>query len=286
MNKLRQMSIFAHIVDEGSISAAADKLSLSKSVVSQHLKSLETDLGTVLLKRTTRRQLLTEVGKAFYHECQKLNAIADFAWKKVGDSQLEPQGKIRITAPNVLMDSIISPIIAKLMVKYPKLKPELISDDQYVDLMEQDIDLAIRVGYSKDSNLKQRRVGGFRDILCGNKPLSKEEILALPYIANQWQGHSIEHIFTSDNGDTFTLRKDVGCRVNSFYSCFSMISAGAGIGLIPDFYLEQKIQTVIELLPGMRLPENPVFALTPYHDSLPISVSLCIEEIRKRLKTQ
>jgi DNA-binding transcriptional LysR family regulator len=287
MNKLRRMSVFAHIVEEGSISGAADKLELSKSVVSQHLKSLESDLGVVLLKRTTRRQNLTEVGKAFYLECQKLNSIAELAWIKASGAQVEPQGRIRITAPNALMDLVILPVLAELMLQYPKLQPELMSDDEHVNLMEHDIDLAIRVGYSDNSNFKQRRVGSFRDVLCGKSDASVEEIEKLPYIANRWQGRHIEHSFVSKQGkDNFTLRKQAKCRVNSIHSCLSLIKSGAGIGLIPDFYYASVKDDVTKLIPDMQLPENPVFALMPYHEKPPISVSLCIDEIRKRLGQQ
>lgn len=286
MNKLRQMSIFARIVEEGSISSAADKLELSKSVVSQHLKSLELELGAVLLKRTTRRQNLTEVGKAFYLECQKLNSIAELAWNRASGAQIEPQGKIRITAPNAIMELVILPVIAKLMQQYPKLRPELLSEDEYVNLMEHDIDLAIRVGHSDNSNLKQRRIGSFRDVLCGKSETSKGEIERLPYIANRWQGKVIEHAFTSTQGESFTLIREAKCRVNSVHSCFSLIKSGAGIGLIPDFYYESVKDEVVRLLPDMQLPRNPVFALTPYHETPPIAISLCIDEIEKNLYYQ
>ena len=277
------MSVFAHIVDEGSISGAADKLALSKSVVSQHLKALEKELGAVLLKRTTRRQVLTTIGKTFYLECQKLNSIAESAWNHASGAQQEPQGKIRITAPNALMDFVVSPVLASLMLQYPKLKPELISDDECVNLMEHDIDLAIRVGHSESSNLKQKRIGSFRDVLCGQSHATQTEIEQLPYIANRWQGKTIEHTFLSDLGEAFTLKKEVNCRVNSIHSCMSLIKSGAGIGLIPDFYYESEQEEVVRLLPKMKLPENPVFALTPFQESPPLSVTLCIKEIKKRL---
>lgn len=88
MHKLRQMSIFAHIVEQGSVSAAALKLDLSKSVVSQHLKRLEEELGASLLKRTTRRQVLTPMGERFYLSCKDLNNLADSAWESA-QSELE-----------------------------------------------------------------------------------------------------------------------------------------------------------------------------------------------------
>lgn len=154
MNRLRQMSIFAHIVEQGSVSTAADKLELSKSVVSQHLKMLEQELGITLLKRTTRRQSLTEIGEQFYQSCKNINLIADTAWDNTRQHQTEPSGRIRITAPHALMDTLIAPVIADLIKLYPKLRPELINDDQRLDFMQHDIDLAIRVGHSPDSTLK------------------------------------------------------------------------------------------------------------------------------------
>ena len=102
MSRLRQMSVFAHIIEAGSITAAADSLKISKSVVSQHLKSLETELGVPLLKRTTRRQTLTAAGERFYEQCRRLNDVADTAWTEAQETLQEPQGKVRITAPNAL----------------------------------------------------------------------------------------------------------------------------------------------------------------------------------------
>ncbi len=284
MNHLRQMSLFAYVVEAGSISGAAEKLNLSKSVVSQHLKALEKELGTVLIKRTTRRQILTNIGEQFYFDCQKINAIANSAWDSALLSQAEPQGRIRITAPHALMDVLISPIMAELMLKYPKLKPELISDDQYVNLIDRDIDLAIRVGFSEDSSLKQKRIGVFRDVLCGATYIQDNNIEQQPYIANQWQGKMIKHRFKSNQGEVYQLQKQASCLTNSLHSCISLISAGAGIGIIPDFYFKQFKGKLKRLLPSMNLPENPVFALTPFYENPPPAVILCIEAINNQLK--
>ena len=109
MNQLRDMSIFAHIVEQGSITAAAEFLQLSKSVVSHSLKSLEEELGVALLKRTTRRQTLTAAGEVFLERCRELNSIADEAWQQARNTLEIPQGHVRITAPNALMGSLIAP---------------------------------------------------------------------------------------------------------------------------------------------------------------------------------
>ncbi|MBY7732108.1 LysR family transcriptional regulator [Vibrio splendidus] len=283
MNRLRQMSVFAHIVEEGSVSRAADKLDLSKSVVSQHLKALEKELDVCLLKRTTRRQNLTEMGERFYIKCKDLNLIAESAWDLAQDFQLDPQGRIRITAPHALMDSLVAPVVAELMQKYPRLKPELISDDRHLDFMEHDIDLAVRVGRSKDSNLKQKRLGSFRDVLCGTRDMKLKDIQDQAYIGNSWQGKRISHEFSNPAGESFVFAKEVNCSTNSFHSCLSMIRSGAGIGVIPDFYLTQLIPDVINLIPDMDLPMNTIYALNPFLTNTPIAVTHCIAALQAKL---
>lgn len=284
MNKLKQMSIFAHIVEQGSVSAAAEKLELSKSVVSQHLKILEQELGASLLKRTTRRQILTSMGERFYLSCKDINVIADSAWDMAKAELEEPQGRIRITAPNALMDLLVAPVIAELMKQYPKLEPELIGDDQHLDFMEHDIDLAVRVGSSRDSNLKQKRLGEFKDVLCGVESMRDSELTSIPYIANSWQGKQVTHSFTSNSEQDFVYQQQVSCTTNSFHSCLALIKSGVGIGVIPDFYLHQLSDEVVDVIPNFQLPTNTVYALTPFAANTPIAIKLCVQALEDRLK--
>lgn len=286
MHKLRQMSIFAHIVEEGSVSGAAAKLDLSKSVVSQHLKALEKELGVSLIKRTTRRQSLTETGQRFYVSCKDINMIAHTAWDTVQAECEEPQGRLRITAPNALMDLLVVPVISDLMRQYPKLRPELISDDKHLDFMEHDIDLAVRVGSSRDSNIKQRRLGEFRDVLCGTMSQYGQDIHQLPYIANSWQGKSVSHHFTQPSGEEIVLHPQITCRANSFHSCIALIKSGVGVGVIPDFYLNQLAPEVVNLTPNAQLPANTVYALNPFTANTPISVTRCIEALQNQFKVK
>ncbi|WP_117232998.1 LysR family transcriptional regulator [Vibrio maerlii] len=281
MNRLRQMSIFAHVVEQGSISAAADYLDLSKSVVSQHLKTLENELGVVLLKRTTRKQVLTPTGAAFYQKCRAMNSVVDSAWSEAQDALQQPSGRVRITAPNALMETLVTPAMANILQSYPKLLPEIISSDEQLDFYEHDIDLAIRVGTSKDSNLKQRRLGAFKDVLCANATVKRAEIL--PYIANAWQGKHIVHLFNSENGDQKQFEAEARCVTNSFHSCLSLIQSGVGMGLVPDFYLNRVGSSLQPVFPGYHLPSNPVYALTPFNNHIPLSVEVCIQVIETQL---
>ncbi|WP_136680881.1 LysR family transcriptional regulator [Neptunomonas sp. XY-337] len=286
MNRSRQMSIFTHIVEQGSISAAADHLELSKSVVSQHLKTLESELGTTLLIRTTRRQHLTDVGQLFYQRCREMNEVIDSAWDLVRSYQVEPQGRVTITAPDALMNALVAPAIAAAMSRYPKLRAELISSDEQLSLSADTIDLAIRVGSSAASTLKQRRIGSFRDQLCATPALAAAGISENTlYIANRWQGDNIEHHLQPQelSAAAISFKPRNLCRVNSLNTAVAMISSGGSIGLVPDFLVRQ-LNTLVPLFPDHQLVENPVYALHPYNSQVPRSVAACLAAIEDTLE--
>jgi len=282
MNNLRHMSVFARIVESGSISAAAEALNLSKSVVSQHLKTLEADLGVPLLKRTTRRQTLTPAGETFYAKCRQLNQLAQDAWEEAQRTQSEPSGKIRITAPHALMSELVAPALAPILLRWPRLKLELQASDEQLDLMAENIDLAIRVGTSSASNLKQRRLGEFRDQLCG----TADAVAATRpgYIANHWQEVQIRHRLThTDSGEVKVFEADTLCRTDSLHSCRALLEAGAGVGILPDFIFRQ-CSTLVPFWPGYQLPPNPIYALHPFRQNLPRGVEVCLEAIEIALQ--
>ncbi len=289
MNPLRQMSLFARVVEAGSISAAADQLELSKSVISQHLKLLEQELGVVLLKRTTRRQYLTEEGQIFYQRCRELNQVAEEAWSEVKNSHETLSGRVRLTAPDALMSPVIAPLIAELIKQYPELRPELIASDEQLDLMQQNIDLAIRVGHSPASQLRQRRIGQFKDVLCAAPSFLADKqdsaLEDLPYIANSWQGVEINHRLKSDKGETKELNYRPTCRASSLHLCRTLLESGTGIGILPDFIFQHSQQQglLVEVLPDYSLPEIPVYALHSFQGKAPKTVELLIEKISTAL---
>ena len=285
MNQLRNMSLFARVVEAGSISAAAEQLDLSKSVVSQHLKLLEQELGTVLLKRTTRRQHLTQAGEDFYQRCRELNQIVDLAWSEAQQQNESLSGRIRITAPDALMGSLVAPIVATLLTENPELQPELITSDQQLDLMSEQIDLAIRVGESPSSQLRQKRIGSFRDILCISPRWKDHPLEQIPYVANTWQGRKIHHQLKNANGESLNLDYQASSRANTLSTCQILLKAGAGIGLLPDFIFE-KSATYNELLPAKpdyQLPEVNVYALHSFQGKAPKAVEILTAEIGKKL---
>lgn len=296
---LRHMIVFYHIVDTGSVSAAADRLNLSKSVISQQLKDLETELGVTLLNRNTRKQALTSAGESFFHECLKINQIATNAWSNVSQVCDTASGSIRITAPNAFIDFLVAPAMSKLLKQHPDMVPELLGNDQRVDLVENQIDLAIRVGALPSSDYKQRRIGSFRDVLCGSPEFIKtnkvrDQIhfcdgstpLNINYIANTWQGKKIQHTLVHDQtGDLINVSFTSNRICNSLPTVLSLLKSGCGLAFIPDFIFEQHKHELIEAFPGYRSDSVPIFALYPHSGQPPKAVKVSIEAIKEEAES-
>lgn len=284
MNKHKQMLIFKTIVDSGSISKAAERLELSKSVLSNHLKHLENELNVDLLKRTTRRQSLTLAGEQFYQHCVALNDVMSRAWEDIHQLQHQPQGKVSVTAPVALMDSIVIPALSDAFALYPKVSLHLIADDRQLDLLQHDIDIAIRVGESPNSHIKQKRIGRFQDILCQSTH-SLESPSDANYIANHWQPKEVAHILhNKQSASTIELSYATSHRANSVNQVASLIQHNMGIGLLPDFLLAQ-YSDIEPCFKDHYLAINNVYALHPYSKSPPASVVHAINAIEKRLKS-
>ncbi|AUI88382.1 transcriptional regulator [Vibrio azureus] len=281
MNKLRLMSLFVHIVESGSITKAAEKLDLSKSVLSSALKQLEYELDTCLLKRTTRKQSLTSAGERFYMQCAQMTKQAESAWLEATELKQVPTGRINVTASHALMRAIVLPALTQVFADYPEVQLNLISDDQHVDIVERDIDLAVRVGTSGDSNLKQRKVGEFYDVLCHSSTFVGDWQTA-PYIAHDWQVEPIMHT-SSRESDNTTVTFKIGHKANTVFDVMSLLEVGLGVGIIPEFMLEnnEHLQAVTNV---ERSKPCPIYLLHPYHAQVPMTVKMAIQAIESRTK--
>lgn len=277
------MNLFMHIVEAGSITKAADKLDLSKSVLSQHLKQLESELATTLLKRTTRRQSLTPAGERFFIHCLKMNQLAELAWDEIMAQQVEPSGTLTITAPHALMDSLVVPALAKTFLAYPKVHLSLICQDEQLDLMQHNIDLAVRVGQSQDSRYKQRSIGSLTDVLCQSRN-QEIDIKHTAYIANHWQTNQITHTLYDEHSQQYTLNFTPTHVSDTIAQTVSLITAGFGIGIVPNILLSQ-YPDLIPVFEDKHLPSTKVFTVHPYSGAVPIAIKLAQQAIQSEFET-
>jgi DNA-binding transcriptional LysR family regulator len=167
MDDLKPLAVFAEVVDAGSMSAAARRLGMSPSAVSQTIRSLEQHGGVTLLHRSTRKLALTEAGERYYPHCQRMLEAARAAAQSLQLAREAPTGELRVSAP-VGFANHLAPALAPLLAQAPQLRLRLLVDDAMIDLIDARIDVAIRVGRLADSSWVARRLCDFEMILCAS----------------------------------------------------------------------------------------------------------------------
>lgn len=154
------IEVFVHAVDAGSFSQAAERLHLTRSAVAKAIARLEQRLATRLFHRTTRTQSLTEDGQAFYERCVRALAELEAGEAALNSGRREPSGSLRITAPVLFGRYCVAPLLVELTNRHPRLGLEMSFDDRVVDVVDEGIDLAVRIGTLPDSSsLASRRLG-------------------------------------------------------------------------------------------------------------------------------
>ncbi len=168
MERMDELRIFVRIIEDGGISASAQRLNLSKSVISRRLRALEERLGVELLTRTTRAQRLTSAGQTFYKRCVQILADLDEAESAVSHASTVLSGIMRITAPLYFGQYQLAPAIDEFLNLHKDLTIDLDLNDGYANLVDEGFDLAIRVGALSDSSLRTRRLMSVPLIACAS----------------------------------------------------------------------------------------------------------------------
>ena len=166
MDRFDAMNVFVRVVEAGSLSAAARAIPMSLTSVSRHLSALETQFGMQLLRRTTRHIALTNEGRLFFERAKSILADLDEVGALLSAGRSEPAGRLCIAAPTLLGRTVIAPLLPCFLARHPAVSIELLLIDRTVNLVEEDIHVAIRVGRLPDSALVARKLGDVRMIVC------------------------------------------------------------------------------------------------------------------------
>src|SRR5258708_36834449 len=159
-DKLHGITTFVQVVDAGSFTLAAERMNLTRSAVGKVISRLEARLGVRLLHRTTRSQTLTEAGQAYYDRCVRALAELDAAEADLESEQTEPRGRLRVSVPIAFGHHCVAPVLFALARRHTQLQIDISFTDRAVDLIEEGIDLAGRIGELRDSaSLATRRLG-------------------------------------------------------------------------------------------------------------------------------
>ncbi|MEW8492722.1 MAG: LysR family transcriptional regulator [Candidatus Thiodiazotropha taylori] len=174
MDKLQAMTTFVQIAEHGSLTAAAEVMDKSLPSVVRVLASLEDSLQVRLFNRTTRRIALTEEGRLYLDQCRKILADVEEAERSLGQHQSEFQGLITVTAPIRFGEMHVAPAVSEFLKRYPKTRVNLTLHDRLIDLLEEGVDIAVRIAHLPDSTLIAKPVSSVKQVVCASPALLEQ----------------------------------------------------------------------------------------------------------------
>lgn len=267
MLDLEDLQTFVEVADAGGISLAANRLGVSKSIVSRRLVRLESELGVQLLARTTRGASLTEAGVAFREHAARVCAEMDVARETIlpaGDLR----GRLRIAAPLSFGPTHLAPVLAELARRHPLLHIHASYSDRYVDIVGEGFDCAIRIGYLSDSNLIARRIAP----ICGKLVASPDYIKrhGTPETPDQllmhqalMQGAEIWQFI--DGNKTIVVHPQGRFKADNGTALAVAAVAGLGIARLPDFLIEDHLASgaLLSVMTQYPIPTAGLFVVRP-----------------------
>jgi LysR family transcriptional regulator, transcriptional activator for aaeXAB operon len=286
MDQLKRMAVFAEVVAAGSLSAAARQLGMTPSAVSQHLRQLEQALGLALLHRSTRKLTLTEAGARYHEGCAAMVAAARSADQALALHRDEPEGELRIAAP-IGFGSLLAQALAPLR-SHPKLTLRLLLDDTLVDLIEDRIDIALRVGTLADSSLVARKLGTMEAQMCAAPayltergwPQHPADLAQHSWLGGRPSSNGLETLqLHTTQGERATVQVTGRVLASQVTTLHALCVAGWGISVVlsDDDRRALADGRLVPVLPGWRLPSYVVHAITPRRGEQPAKVRSALE---------
>lgn len=292
MDRFQSLTAFAKVVETGSFARAADRLDFSVSAVSRQVADLEAHLGVRLLNRTTRRLSLTESGRAFHERCVQLLADLDEAEEEVTAAAIVPRGTLKLTAPISFGVGYLAPAIAQFRLQHPQLRFEIDLSDRATDIVDEGIDLAIRIGDIGSKALIGRRIGVSRMICCAAPaylarhppPRTPADLAAHPCLTYEYSSVGNLWRFADAAGGVHEVKVSGPVHANNGAMLSALAVAGVGVNLEPDFIVADDVRAgrLVRLLPGYEPPAIGINAAYPSRRHLSAKVRSFIDFLAQR----
>lgn len=294
MQDINDYALYAEVILHGGFTAAGRALGLPKSTLSRRIAALETRLGVRLIERSTRRFRVTEVGQAFYERCRTIVLDVQQADAVVSDALGEPHGIVRCSCPLGLMEAL-SPTLTSFLKTYPKAQLQMVAVDRAVDLIDERIDVAIRVrtALTTDAALIMRTLGHSSRILVAAPKLAKlckkgdlDALSELPTLASTDQIGLVTWDFFDANGTQRSVTHQPRMTCADFGALRSAALAGLGIALLPEHFCSKELDegSLVHVLPQWRTEVGIVHIVFTTRRGLPPVVRAFIEHLASSFK--
>lgn len=287
---LNRLGVFAAVVETGSFTAAAERLGITKAMVSQHVTRLEAELGVALLTRTTRRLSLTEPGRQFAADCERLLKDAEDSIAHVSTATRAPRGTLRLTTVVDYASAVVAPALAEFVWRNPEVRVDLVATDQVLDLVAGGFDLAIRMSKPRDSRLHAVKIGEIERLLVASSayverkglPRRLDELHEHNWIVHTSPRGGRQQSFTDARGRARTLRMSSTIQGDTVPVIKAFVLAGAGIAPLPVIHIDEELRngSLVRLLPTFRCPPLEVHAVFPSARYMPAKVRSFLDMLK------
>ena len=273
MDQFAALATFVRVVDAGSLSGAARSLPSSLTAVSRQISALERHFGTKLLLRTTRRLALTDDGRMLYERAKAILGELRQVEAALSTGHHEPSGRLRIAAPSLIGRLLLAPMLAEFLRRYPALSLDLQLVDRSVDMIEEDIHLALRVGHLPDSDLVARKLGDIQMIVCASPSYLEQR--GVPQTPVELSAHDCLAFSEIPGGAEWRFQQDAKSKwkvpipprlwANSLDALVVAAKQGAGLVRVPSWQVVDDIAAgnLRRVLQDYEPPPTPLHLLSP-----------------------
>ncbi len=292
LENLRAMGVYACVVERGSFSGAAKDLGITTSAVSQQIRSLEQELNVTLLHRSTRKISMTEAGQAFFQSCQEMMAAAERGKIRISELQDNLIGELRLATSPELASLHVVPALSRWMMAHETLKVNILASEQYVNLIEERIDVAVRMSqHISDDEFEVYPMARVQQILVASPSYLNQrpaiehpnDLLAHQLLPVDLMKNFSKLKFSNEKtGENVELEVPVKVRTNNVFVMKTLCHEGHGIGRILHLDAQQELKRgeFVEVLPDWKLPEYTLYAVTLKREQQPAKVLRCIEALK------
>jgi DNA-binding transcriptional LysR family regulator len=296
VDRFLTMTVFAKVVESSSFATAARRLEMSPAAVSKHVQTLETRLGVRLLNRTTRHVSLTEVGREYYRNSRRILADLEAADQAASHLQAVPRGLLRVSAPVSFGSRYVVSAISVYLEAYPDVSIDLSLENRYVDLLEERIDLAIRVGHLADSTLIARRLHSAHMVLCASPeylerhgtPANLHELAHHDCLVSTHASARPGWHFRTPDGEALVVHVSGRVQANNSDALRTLALDGRGILLQANFIVGDDIGAgrLVPLLAAYRPEDAPIQAVYPHSRYMPAKARTFVDFLAERFSRE
>ena len=293
MDRLQAMHLFVRVAELGSFSAVALQLGVARSVVTRQIAALEEHLGTKLMVRSTRRLTLTSAGSAYLEKCRVILNLVEAAETGVAEERQTPRGTIRISLPLSYGLKRVSPLLLEFARRYPEVRMDMDYTDRRVNLIEEAIDLSIRITGRLGSNEVARRIGAIQMYAIAAPAYLAEH--GPPRHPSELAHHECLSYITVGSQQSWTFEIDgiatafpirARLHANNGEALTAACAQGMGIALQPDFIAADALAAgeVVPILQDFRVPALGIYAMLPSNRQVPYRVRVLMDFLAERLR--